>query len=205
MFVNLTRGYASVATSAMIRPPIGFFGVDGKYTNALYSAASKTQKIDAVSQDLNKLKDAYQKDAKFRDFMINPLIKSSTKKEILSKVLPEKFKTCDLTNNMIAIMAETNKLKYLPMVAGNFAKIMSFIRGELDCTIITAKPLTDQKMKQELEAILKKFTSKKLTIATKVDPSIVGGVVIDFGGEHYIDMSVRSKLKFYTDVLRESV
>ncbi|XP_053213716.1 ATP synthase subunit O, mitochondrial-like [Panonychus citri] len=197
--------FASAASTTMVRPPIGFYGVDGKYTNALYSAASKTQKVDKVEQDLINLAAACNKDIKFRDFMTNPLIKGSQKKEILAKLLPEKFKTCDLTNNMIAVMAETNRLKYLPAVARNYAKIMAFSRGELDCTIISAKPITDPKMKQELEAILKKFTSKKLTINSKIDPTILGGVVIDFGGEHYIDMSLRSKLKTYTDILVSQV
>ncbi|XP_074597519.1 ATP synthase subunit O, mitochondrial [Brevipalpus obovatus] len=195
---------ASSAGSKMIRPPISFFGLDGKYTNALYSAASKSKKVDKVEEDLRALRDLYKNDMKFRDFLSNPMVKLPMKIQAIQEI-SKIMKTCDITSNLLQALAENNRLKILPTITDNFCKVMAATRGELDCTVITAKPISDQQTKKDLEAVIKKFTSKKVTISSKVDPSIMGGVVIDFGGEYYIDMSLRNKMKMYTDILKETV
>ena len=72
-------GKASLATQAnaskMVKPPLAMFGVDGRYASALYSAASKHNKLDQVDKNLKTLLELQQKDIKFREFLVNPLIK----------------------------------------------------------------------------------------------------------------------------------
>lgn len=46
---------------------------------------------------------------------------------------------------------------------------------------------------------------KKLSMTMKVDPSILGGMLVDFDGEHYIDMSIRSKFNFYQNLIKQAV
>ena len=200
--MNLVRSF-STQTSGLVRPPVQFYGVAGQYVNALYSAAAKTKKLDQVEKDLANLNDAFDKDNKFRQFLVDPLIDTTQKKTILNQICKDKIKTSDLTQNVLNVMAENRRLSLLPNVAKNFKSIMSIIRGELDCTVYTAEPVTDGATRKEIEETLKKFTNKKLTIFMKVDPSIVGGMVVDFGGQHYIDLSLRSKLKIYTDIVRQ--
>ena len=96
----------SAGGSRLVNPPIAFFGTNGKYTNALYSAAFKNKKLDAVENDLRKISASIQADKKFKEFLINPLINATEKKSILTKVLNEKFKATDLTINAINLMAE---------------------------------------------------------------------------------------------------
>ena len=63
------------AVSKMVKPPVPMFGVDGRYASALYSAASKNNKLEQVDQNLKTLLELQQTDTKFRDFFVNPLIK----------------------------------------------------------------------------------------------------------------------------------
>lgn len=190
--------------SALVNPPIAFFGANGRYVNALYSAAFKSKKLDAVEDDLKKISSTIQKDNKFKEFLINPLINVNEKKSILTKVLNEKFKATDLTINAINLMAENRRLGLLPQISKDFEKIMANIRNEVNCTVYTAHPITDSATKKSIEDALRGFTSKKLLIELKVDPSIVGGLIVDFG-DSYIDMSIRSKLKTYTTELKATV
>lgn len=201
---NLVRGYATANTGKLIKPPVPFFGLHGRYTNALYSAAVKHKKSDKVEEDLKKLSNLYAKDTKFKDFVDDPLIKGTVKMEALAGVA-KKVQLCDITLNMINLLAENNRLKLLPTVAANFSKIMSNVRGEMDVCITTAKPFNDPALRKDVEDTIKKFTNKKLTITTNVDPALMGGMVVDFGGEYYIDMSLRKKMQMYTDILKETV
>lgn len=79
---------------------------------------------------------------------------------------------------------------------------MAANRGEVVCEVITAKPL-DADTKNKLESALKGFLKKGQTIllTAKVDPSIIGGMVVSIG-DKYVDMSVVSKIKKYTDLIQ---
>ena len=204
--VQIVRTLSSAAASsnALVRPPIALFGTNGRYCNALYSAAYKQKKLDQVEADLKKLLSVLEKDVKFKEFLINPLININDKKSILGKVLNEKLKVCDLTLNTLNVMAENRRLNVLSQVARDFSKIMASVRGEVECTVYTAKPVTDANVRKQLEDSLRGFTSKKLTINLQVDEAIQGGLVVDFG-DYFIDMSIRSKLKTFTDVLKQTV
>lgn len=200
-----SRGYASAAATKMVKTPVPLFGVEGRYTSALFSAASKQQKLDAVESDLKKLSNAIETDTKFRDFLYNPLANLSQKKDILNQTLKGKLGASDLTINLVNVMTETRRLKYLNSVAKSYIRMMELTRGELECTVITAKPITEEAIRKEIEGSLKGFTKNKLKIKMKVDPSILGGMVIDFSGENYIDMSIRSKVKLYSELIQQAI
>lgn len=206
--MNGYRAVRQLSTAAsgtrLVNPPIAFFGTNGKYTNALYSAAFKNKKLDAVENDLKKISIAIQQDKRFKEFLINPLIKGGEKKSILTKVLNEKFKATDLTINAINLMAENGRLGLIPQISKDFQLIMANIRNEVNCTVYTAHPINDEQTKKSIEDALRGFTTKKLLIELKTDQSIIGGLVVDFG-DSYIDMSIRSKLKTYTDSLKDLV
>jgi len=200
----LARSFSTPA-SALVKPPVGLFGVEGRYTTALYSAASKNKKLDAVEKDLRKVSAALENDIKFKEFLYNPLVQKNLKNEILNQTLTGKLGATDLTVNLIQAMVENGRVKYLPAVIKQYIRVMEVSRGELEVTVITAKPLTEEAVKKELEGALKGFTKNTLKIKMSVDPSIIGGLIVDFGGEHYIDMSIRSKIKLYTDLVQQPV
>lgn len=191
------------AAAKMIKPPISLFGLEGRYVNALFSAASKGNKLDAVEGDLKKLAGLYKTDTKFRDYLTDPLIHPSVKTQVFENNLKSKLKLNDLSVNLLSAMAENRRMKLLPQVESSFGQVMAAIRHELQCIITSAKPLTDAK-KKDVEESLKAFTSKKLLVSYAVDPSLIGGLVVDFNGEHYIDMSLRSKLRSYTECITKA-
>jgi F-type H+-transporting ATPase subunit O len=67
------------------------------------------------------------------------------------------------------------------------------------------QPLDDA-LKTELEAALKAFLKQgqKLLLTAKVDPAIIGGMIVSIG-DKYVDMSIASKIKKYTDIITAAV
>lgn len=189
---------ASKVVSRLVKPPISLFGIEGRYVNALYSAAHKNNKLSQVETDLKKLSSLYQTDPKFKDFMINPLISPAQKAQVFEGDLKNKLKLDEVSIKFLNVVSENRRLKLLPEIQSAFNQIMSAVRNELPCSIISAKPLTDAR-KKEVEESIKSFTSKKLIIDYRTDPSLLGGLVIDFNGEHYIDMSIKSKVRVYSE------
>ncbi|KAI7692647.1 ATP synthase subunit O [Sarcoptes scabiei] len=201
--LNLLRkcSMSTQAQSKLVRPPVPMFGIDGRYAIALYSAASKQNKLDQVDSNLKKLLELHEKDVQFKDFLFNPLVKPKEKKKILSESLKSKLNLEELTINLLVLMAENNRMKYLPSMARLFNKTMAFSRGEMTVNV-TASSALDEATKKELQTILE---GKKFLINIKIDKSILGGLIVDFDGEHFIDLSLRKKFIQYSDILRQPI
>ncbi|XP_055636886.1 ATP synthase subunit O, mitochondrial [Toxorhynchites rutilus septentrionalis] len=190
----------SSAAAQLVKPPIQVFGLEGRYACALYSAASKNKVLDAVEKDLKGLQSHMRSDPKVRDLLINPSIKRSIKADAL-KELSTRVKYNAATGNLLAVLAENGRLGRLEGIVNAFSLIMAAERGEVVCEVKTAKPLDDSQRKQ-LESALKAFLKPNQTIllTAKVEPSLIGGMVVSIG-DKYVDMSVASKIKKYTDII----
>jgi len=198
----------SLSTSAisrqLIKPPAQVHGIEGRYAAALYSAASKAQKLDAVEKDLKSVRKLFQTDIQFRDFMLDPTHKRNHKKQAIEAIV-KKLGFSDTSLNFLVLVAENGKLKKLQAMIKSYEQIMSAHRGELFCSVITAKPL-DAAMTKELNEALQSFakSGQKLHVTTSVDPELLGGMIVNVG-DKYVDMSLASKIKKYTSVLKSAV
>lgn len=194
----------NAASKQLVKPPIAIFGIEGRYANALYSAASKQKNLAVVEKDLLKVKAAIKSDKKLAEFLCNPLIKKTLKKQAIEEGL-KKNNYNPLTINMLGAMAENGRMNYANAIITAFSKIMSAERGEVLCEVTTAKPLDDASEK-ELQTALSAFTKKgeKILLTKKIDPSILGGMVVSIG-DKYVDMSIATKIKTYTKIIKDAV
>lgn len=200
-FALIARNLSTSSTvSQMVKAPIQVFGVEGRYATALYSGASKMKQLDAVEKDLNSLQQTMKKDAKLREFIISPIINRKVMATALRET-SEKLRFSPATGNLLQTLADNGRLKKLDSVINSFKAIMAAHRGDVVCEVVTAKPLDDSQRKQ-LEGALKAFLQKNesIQLTARVDPSIIGGMIVSIG-DKYVDMSIASKVKMYTDVI----
>ena len=185
----------------LVKPPVQVFGKEGIYATALYSAATKKKALAAVEKDLNTFKQKLKEDSRLSEFLLNPLVKKGLKAEGLTGVC-SKLKMSPVTNNLLTTLAENGRSNLVNSVIAAFGTIMSAHRGEVLCEVITAKPL-DAIMNKEVEATIKLFLKigENSKISYKVDPAIIGGMIVSIG-DKYADMSIASKMKKYTDIIK---
>jgi len=204
--VNLVRQFstASAVRSKLITPPIHVFGIEGRYAHAIYSAATKEKKLEVVEKDLKEIQTLLKKDVKLAEFMVNPSIKRNLKRDVLVETFKKK-NFSSITVNLFAAMADNGRLNKLNAVFGTFDKIMSAHRGEVICTVTTAKPLDPAYLK-DLTTVLQGFVKKGevLQLTTNVDPTLIGGMVVNIG-DKYVDMSTATKIKTYTNLIKQAV
>ncbi|KYN15347.1 ATP synthase subunit O, mitochondrial, partial [Trachymyrmex cornetzi] len=196
-----TRTFStSNAVQQMVKPPIQVFGLEGRYATALFSAATKQKALDAVEKDLISFQGLLKKDTTLIDFIKNPSIKRKDKVEAF-KAIGSKSGMNPATENLLTLLAENGRLAKLNVIINLYKVLMAANRGEVVCEVITASPL-DADIKTKLESTLKRLLKKGQTalLTTKVDPSIIGGMIISVG-DKYVDMSIASKIKMYTDLI----
>ncbi|XP_008553694.1 ATP synthase subunit O, mitochondrial isoform X2 [Microplitis demolitor] len=200
-FTMVVRSFSSSpVTQQLVKPPLQVFGIEGRYATALFSAASKQSSLDAVEKDLLKFQGMLKTDTKLVDFVKDPSIKRKLKADAF-KLIGTKLNLSPASGNLLALMAENGRLGLLNQVINAFKLIMAANRGEVVCEVTTSKPL-DAEHKAKLEAALKLFLTKgqTLLLTTKVDPAILGGMVVSIG-DKYVDMSIASKVKKYSDII----
>ncbi|KAM4864213.1 ATP synthase peripheral stalk subunit OSCP, mitochondrial [Urocitellus parryii] len=187
----------------LVRPPVQVYGVDGRYATALYSAASKQNKLEQVEKELLRVAQIL-KEPKIAASILNPHIKRSIKMKSLSD-MTTKERFSPITSNLINLLAENGRLGSAPGIISAFSTIMSVHRGEVPCTVTTASPLPEAVL-SELKTVLKSFLSQGqvLKLEVKTDPAIMGGMIVRIG-EKYVDMSTKTKIQKLTQAMRESI
>jgi len=205
MFVPAVRQFStSAARGALVKAPIQLFGMEGRYAHALYSAATKEKKLDVVEGELKKFQKIVAANNNLKEFMANPSIQKVEKKSVLELVMKEQ-NASSVTTNFFGAMAENGRLPKMNAIIGAFEKLMAAHRGEIICTVTTAKAL-DAKNKKDLQAALESFLKKgeSIKLELTVDPSIIGGMIVNIG-DKYADMSMASKIKSYTSLIKQAV
>ena len=126
--------------------------------------------------------------------------------------------------NFLATMAENNRLGLLEGVCEKFGILMSASRGEMELTVtsaavssamgksgtgwmLTMEQKLDEKTLKRIETAIGKSPysgGKKLKLITKVNPEILGGLIVEVG-ERTIDYSVASKVARMNKMLTEAI
>ncbi|CAF4101175.1 unnamed protein product [Rotaria sp. Silwood2] len=191
---------SSESTSKLVTPPISVFGIEGRYASALFSAASKQNKLDQIDADFQKLDRLLTQSKIIGDFFRNPGVTREQRMALIKEL-----SLSDMTQITLETLIDNRREKKLIKFVSIMNRLMSANRGELLCRVITAKPL-DGKLRSELDSVLKQFSKKdeKLSVEANVDPSIMGGMIVEIG-DRYIDMSIASKIKAYTEILTSNV
>jgi len=95
--------------------------------------------------------------------------------------------------NFIRLLAENRRVPLLPEIAVLFEQLRAHAESRVDAEVISATAVGTEQLKT-IAAALKKRLGRDVNLATRLDPSLVGGIVIR-AGDLVIDGSVRGKLK----------
>lgn len=126
---------SGVATQ-MVKSPLQVFGLEGRYAQALYSAASKQKSLDTVEKDLIKFQSTMKTDKPLKEFIKDPTYKRALKANAL-KGVGEKMGMQSATNNLLQALAENGRLAKLDSVINAFKMIMAAHRGEVSLQYLT--------------------------------------------------------------------
>jgi F-type H+-transporting ATPase subunit delta len=83
-----------------------------------------------------------------------------------------------------------------------FRELVARHNGEAAAEVTVAEPLKDQHV-DALRAALKAVTGKEIDLDVKVDPGILGGLVVKVGSR-MVDSSLRTKLNAIKHAMKEA-
>jgi len=160
------------------------------YANALFDAAAASDNVDDVSTQLDAVARLVRSHAPLRDAMRDDSMTGVERAQMLRKVLTG---VRPALADVLALMVERDNFDLLSSVVEEYGNVSEERRGIVAVDITTAVGLDDA-LRQSIIAKLSADLGKAVTLREKVDPAIIGGIVISTHG-HRIDASVSSQLE----------
>jgi F-type H+-transporting ATPase subunit delta len=126
-----------------------------------------------------------------QDLLDNPQLNKDQKGELLLKVVSDKLD--QQQQNLVKLLAENGRLRALPEIAHQFETYRAEAEGKVEAEVISAFDLTNEQQ-QAITATLKSKLGRDVSITTRTDESLIGGVIIK-AGDIIIDGSMKSQLE----------
>jgi F-type H+-transporting ATPase subunit delta len=165
--------------------------IAGRYATALFGLARDENQIDAVTRSLDTLEAAMTESADFRTLTTSPLVSRSEAGKAIRALTPT-LGLDPITAKFLGVLAENGRLSELKPVIKTVRKLAANARGETTAEVTSAHPLNDDQVAR-LKSNLKARLGRDVTIEPKVDPELLGGLVVRLGSQ-MIDASIRTKL-----------
>jgi ATP synthase F1 delta subunit len=160
------------------------------YGVAMFEAAEDTGRLKAVRSDLDEIGRALTENAQLVKVLFNPAFPEPGKKVILAKLSQG---ADELVTNMLFVLLEHGRLNALPDVIETFDEHYGRAARQLEVELTTAIPIDDEQA-SGLEAKLEAATGQTVELTRRVDPAILGGIVLRVR-DLLIDASVRGRLE----------
>ena len=170
---------------------IGATGLAGRYATALFDLAEADKQLDRVSGDLGQLGRMIEESRDLTRLIRSPAISRQDQGRAMAAVL-KKAKMSALTRNFVGTVAKNRRLFALPAMIAAYQGLLARHRGESTAEVVSAQPLTKKQI-ERIGGSLKKAIGSKVAIDAKVDPGLLGGLVIKIGSR-MVDSSIRTKL-----------
>ena len=167
-------------------------GLALRYATAVFELAQEEKSVDAVERDLDALRRMIGESSDLRDLLRSPIFSRAEHAKAMKAVL-DALGASALTTKFILTLAAKRRLFALPEIVRSFQDMLARQRGEVSAQVTSAQPLSESQL-SELRAVLKSRLGRDPRIETRVDPSLLGGLVVKVGSR-MIDSSLRTKLQ----------
>ncbi|XVF18313.1 hypothetical protein REPUB_Repub11eG0010700 [Reevesia pubescens] len=165
------------------------------YALALADVAKSNNTLDATGSDVEKVEKIFS-DPQVLDFFGNPTI------DILKKrlVLDEIVKSSELqphTSNFLNILVDSKRIDIIKEIVQEFEMVYNKLTDTELAVVSSVVKLEPQHLAQIAKQVQKLTGAKNVRIKTVIDPSLVAGFTIRYGGSgsKLIDMSVKKQLE----------
>jgi F-type H+-transporting ATPase subunit delta len=160
------------------------------YSKAMLDLAEQQGEADSLLEELQGLVEYLGRNPELEQFMASPLVDGEDRGKVLEKAF--RGKTTDLLLDSLQVVNRKGRLGLLRAIVEGYRTLHRELRGMVEARVRTAVPLNDALRIRVRESVAR-HTGRQPVLIEKVDPALIGGIVIEVGDEK-IDGSVSHKL-----------
>ncbi len=168
-----------------------------KYSTALFNIVREKGLIDKAYEQFEDLDNLVKTDKSLLRFLLAPHILDRNKVALIKDVFDPRLDP--LFVEFLLVLIDKHRVGFLHGIIEEFRELVAEQRGMVVARVTTVKPLNDGQRSALIER-LKSKTGKSVELDEKVDPSILGGMIVILG-DQIIDGSVRHHLSLLKEEL----
>ena len=171
---------------------LGATGLAGRYASALYALADDTGNLNEIVADLHDLAKLVADNDDIKMLISSPAL---TRSEQLAGItaITQKAGADAMTVKFLGTLAENGRLNALPKIISVFLDEHARRQGQISAEVVSAVELDANRKASVEKAVASLAGNDKLSLSMRVDPSLIGGLVVRIGSR-MIDSSIKTKL-----------
>ena len=173
----------------------------GRYATGLFDLARETDAIDAVKADLERFDALVAESADLNRLVRSPVFSADEQLRALSAVL-DKTGIGGLAAKFLKLVTKNRRLFAVHDMVRAFRNLVARHKGETTAEVTVAEEIKDDHV-AALRNALKAVSGKEVDLKIKVDPAIIGGLVVKLGSR-MVDSSLRTKLNSIKHAMKEA-
>jgi F-type H+-transporting ATPase subunit delta len=169
-----------------------------RYAKAIFDLGSAQGALDKIGADLRTLANAMKTSPELAQTLSSPAIRRSDRRKVIDALM-QRIGVVQTTRNTVYLLLDGERLGSLPAISREIDRMIEEKAGRVSAEVVSAKPLDPTQLSQ-ITAALEKLSGKKVSVASRQDPDLLGGVVAKVGDVVY-DGSLRTQLRNLRDEL----
>lgn len=170
----------------------GATGLAGRYAGALYALADDTNSLNEIVADLTDLAKLVGENDDMKMLISSPALTRGEQQAGITAIT-QKAGAHALTVKFLGTLAENGRLFVLPKIISVFLDEHARRQGQISAEVVSAVTLDASRKASVEKAVASLAGSDKLSLSMRVDPSLIGGLVVRIGSR-MIDTSIKTKL-----------
>jgi F-type H+-transporting ATPase subunit delta len=170
-----------------------------RYARALLDVAVKEKAaLEQIGDELTAFVDLFKQNPALEKVMLNPAVPVPRKRAAMAELV-ERARLSSILSKLLVLLAERDRLILLPDLLAAYRERLLDHQQVVRAEVTTATPIGPERAKA-IEQGLARVTGRTVRLGTRVDPSIIGGVVARIGDTIY-DGSVTCQLELMKKAL----
>lgn len=172
-----------------------------RYATALYELACEGHTQDTVLTELKEASAYFKEYPELLKIFSAPFIPKNERLDTVNTVFKDVLSQ-DVLNFMM-LLTEKGRITEFEMIVSAYIDIYNQAHNICAAKVTSAVALSTELM-DKLAAKLSQVTGKQVILTAKVDPAILGGLVIDLDGDR-MDSSVRTRIDKIAKSLTQTI
>ena len=176
-------------------------GMSGRYAQALFGLAQESLSTDQVGAELKKFEALLAESADLQRLVRSPVFTAESQVKALDAIFA-RAGIAGIAANFIRLVASKRRLFAISDMIRDYNKLSDRAKGVTRAEVTVAEALGDAQLEQLKDALRQVSGGKSVEVAVKIDPSIIGGLIVKLGSR-MVDGSLKTKLNTIRSRMKE--
>jgi F-type H+-transporting ATPase subunit delta len=156
------------------------------------SVAQSNDLAQRIGEDVAALLALLQESQALQQFLGNPIVNAEDKKAVLQRVTGEQLHPYTL--NFLKILVDKRRIPFLEGICKQYQALLRKLNQTVLAEVTSTVELSEAQQQAVREKAIALTGAHQVELATKIDPDLIGGVIIKVGSQ-VIDASMRGQLR----------